>query len=365
MSQVIVKDDSHSLWGTRAALCEVFDSGFFDLDGVCYAGKTAIAGAAPGLAAARQAGLRPLFMTNNASREPAVVAEHLRELGIAAEADDVLTSAQVITAVVAADHGGAKALIIGADALRSAARQAGLQVVDSADDKPEVVIQGLGNAVDWAALSEGALAIRAGAKFYASNLDSTLPTERGFLLGNGAMVAALTAATGVSPVATGKPSPEIYAVARTRLASAAPIAVGDRLSTDIRGAKAAEVPAMAVLSGVTSARDVLVCEEHDRPNFLGWDVSAIAQAHPLVRLEMGEQAAARIDDEVLVHYQGGQWVLSDGAVLGQRAVSMNEFRASAALAWVLLDAGQVTGEDIPEFVVREPGNGSKEAGDDR
>jgi ribonucleotide monophosphatase NagD (HAD superfamily) len=73
--------------GFRGLLC--------DLDGVVYRGREACPGAVQGLAAARKAGVRVLFMTNNAGHTPEGIAEHLTELGVGATAQEVLTSSQV------------------------------------------------------------------------------------------------------------------------------------------------------------------------------------------------------------------------------------------------------------------------------
>ena len=44
--------------------------------------------------------MRTAFVTNNAARTPETVAAHLRELGVAAEPDDVVTSAQAAATLV-------------------------------------------------------------------------------------------------------------------------------------------------------------------------------------------------------------------------------------------------------------------------
>ena len=70
-------------------LVETYDLVMLDLDGVVYVGPDAVPGAADHLAAARDAGARLAFVTNNASRPASVVAERLTGLGVPAEVDDV------------------------------------------------------------------------------------------------------------------------------------------------------------------------------------------------------------------------------------------------------------------------------------
>src|SRR6202142_1075158 len=79
--------------GQRSPAAE-YDVALLDLDGVVYSGPEAIPGAVRALAAAREAGLRLAFVTNNASRSPSAVAEQLTRLGVPARSADVVTSAQ-------------------------------------------------------------------------------------------------------------------------------------------------------------------------------------------------------------------------------------------------------------------------------
>src|SRR6202042_3658236 len=114
----------------------------------------------------------------------------------------------------------------------------GLNPVHSADDEPVAVVQGYSPDTNWAMLAEGAIAIRRGALWVASNLDPTVPSPRGPLPGNGSLVAALRHATGQIPVATGKPDPTMHRESVERSGARAPLVVGDRLDTDIEGARA-------------------------------------------------------------------------------------------------------------------------------
>ena len=91
-------------------------------------------------------------------------------------------------------------------------------------------------------------------------MDSTLPTDRGLLPGNGAMVAALVAATGLQPRVAGKPARPLLDTAVRLVGAKRPLVVGDRLDTDIAGAVAAEEPSLLVLSGVSTATDLLAAD---------------------------------------------------------------------------------------------------------
>ena len=89
-----------SLERSDRPLYEVYDLAMLDLDGVVYIGPEAVPGAPEHVERARAAGMRVAFVTNNARRPPGAVAAHLRELGVDARDDDVVTSAQAAARVL-------------------------------------------------------------------------------------------------------------------------------------------------------------------------------------------------------------------------------------------------------------------------
>lgn len=235
-----------------------YDALLVDLDGTVFRGGAPVDGAHEALA-----GRASVYVTNNASRSPSEVAEHLTSIGFTVTDSDVLTSAQAACSLAAdllpasSSHNRPTAYVVGAASFRELAEDAGFRLVDSADERPDVVLQGHSPDTNWARLSEAALAVRAGAVYVASNLDTTLPTERGLLVGNGSMVAAVVTATGVTPRSAGKPEPEMFAVAARRLGARRPLVVGDRLDTDIAGGVAAGMDTFCVLTGVSTHHDLL------------------------------------------------------------------------------------------------------------
>lgn len=266
-------------------LADAHDALLVDLDGTLIRGTEPIPGAADAL---ERAGLPVVYVTNNASRSPEDTAAHLRELGFTTRADEVMTSAQAAV-VMLGDHvpPGSKVLVVGHDSFRQLAREGGYDVVLSADDAPDAVLQGLSRELTWADLAEGCLAIRRGVPWVASNVDTTLPTERGLLPGNGSLVAALRAATDREPVVAGKPAAGVLRAAADRVGATRPLVIGDRLDTDIEGAVAAGMPALMVLTGVHDQTDLLAAEPHRRPTHLAHDLSALAEPAEASRIRSG------------------------------------------------------------------------------
>jgi glycerol 3-phosphatase-2 len=272
-------------------LAQLHDCLLLDLDGTVFRGHELTEGAPESL---EKASGRTLFVTNNASRSADEVAQHLTELGLQATADDVVTSAQSAAHVLADRLApGSRVLVVGTESLAAEVTAVGLEPVRSYDDKPDAVVQGHSPETGWAILAEAALAIRAGAVWVAANVDATLPTERGLLPGNGAMVAALRAATDAEPQVAGKPAPTLLLDALKRGEFRTPLVVGDRLNTDIAGARAAELPSLMVLTGVNSARDAVYAVPEQRATFIGHDLRALHQHAK--ELAVGPQPAWQID----------------------------------------------------------------------
>lgn len=306
------------------SLASHYDSALLDLDGTVYEGGRPVPGA---LEALRDAGLPMKFITNNASRSPVAVSDQLVGMGYDCVPDDVLTSAQVGVSLLAETvEPGAKVLVLGADSFRELVTDGGYVVVDSADDAPAAVIQGHNPQTGWAQLSEAALAIQRGATYVASNLDTTLPMERGFLVGNGSMVAAVVSATGVTPLSAGKPEPAMFHVAAKAAGSERPLAIGDRLNTDIRGGNNAGMDTLMVVTGVSGHRDALTAVPEERPSLIGADMSALQAP--------AEQSAPGAQAGFTASLEGTTLTLSGGeADLAPAQAAVAALLTAAEIVW--------------------------------
>lgn len=284
-------------------LVQEHDCLLLDLDGTVFRGHEPTVGAVDTLAAVT---CRKLYVTNNASRTPHEVAQHLRAMGFAAEADDVVTSAQSAANLLAERlPAGAKVLVVGTESLAAEVTNVGLKPVRQWSDDPVAVVQGHSPETAWPDLAEAALAIRGGALWVAANVDRTLPSERGLLPGNGAMVAALQAATDREPTVAGKPRPRLLTDALSRGQFHSPLVVGDRLDTDIAGANAAGLPSLMVLTGVSTANEVVRAVLGERPNYIATDLRSLYDRADLLRV--GPHQAWRVEigeSAVTVHNTG-------------------------------------------------------------
>ncbi len=248
-----------------------------DLDGTLYRGADAVPGAVAAVRGAAARGVRTVFVTNNASRRPADVAAHLTELGFHAATDDVVTSAQAAATMLAEQLApGSAVFVVGTEALAAEVTGVGLTVTRRGDDAVAVV-QGHSPDTGWRDLAEATVALRAGAVWVACNIDPTLPTERGPLPGNGSMVTAVRVASGREPQVAGKPAPALVNASVRRVAARRPLMIGDRLDTDIEGGRAAEMPTLLVLTGVSDAAELLAAPPERRPDYVAADLGGLTR----------------------------------------------------------------------------------------
>jgi glycerol-1-phosphatase len=302
-----------------------YDLVIFDLDGVVYLIDKPIAGAAEAVERLRAQSKAVAYATNNASRRAADVADLLTGMGVPAAPDEVLTSAGAAAALLAEKlPAGSPVLVVGAEALSAEVRDAGLTVVDTVEDKPAAVVQGFGPDVGWRILAEAALSVRAGATWVATNTDRTLPSPRGPLPGNGSLVAVLRTALDREPdLVVGKPQPALFTTAAALSGARRPLAVGDRLDTDIQGAVGAGMDSLLVLTGVSGPAELLAAPPERRPTYVAADLSGLFRPASQARLPLEADEA------------GGWRITRDGdrVTLGGSGDPVTALRLLCGVTW--------------------------------
>ncbi|MDD2759452.1 MAG: HAD-IIA family hydrolase [Methylomonas sp.] len=235
-----------------------------DMDGVLWHGDRPQSGLVEFFLTLRELNLPFVLATNNAGSSPEQYVSKLQGMGVTVELNQILTSGMATALYLAERYPppATRVFVIGGFGLVQPLMDLGFTLTGLDDvaggRHADLVVCGLDKALSWDKLCAAALNIQAGADFFGTNGDVTLPSERGFLPGNGATLAALTAATGVHPVTIGKPEPIIYQQAMGRLGVEAErvIAIGDRLDTDILGAVRAGIRSVLVLSGISNVDDL-------------------------------------------------------------------------------------------------------------
>lgn len=299
-----------------------------DLDGVLYSGAEPIPHAAEALKRAQEHGVRLGCLTNNASRTDRSVADHLTQLGYAVHADDIITSPQAAVMMLRdLIQPESTVLVVGGDGLVSELDKAGYHATRSADDHPAAVVQGFAPDVGWSQLAEAAFALAdESVQWVATNTDWTLPQPRGVAPGNGTLVSAVHTAVGRLPIVAGKPERAMYDLAVQRFGANSPLAIGDRLDTDILGANRAGVPSLLVLTGIDRAKQVLAAGKDERPQYLLSDLRELDEPYPTVKVSRSGDA---------VEVRGASVRLEGSAVRivrrGEREIDL--LRAASTLIW--------------------------------
>jgi 4-nitrophenyl phosphatase len=227
-----------------------------DMDGVLWRGDELLPGLPAFFAFLRQNDIAFVLATNNSSRTPKQYAAKLARFGVQVSVESVLTSALVSAAYLAeVAPSASRVYVIGEEGIQRALQEQGF-ILD--EKRADYVVVGWDRRLNWEKLATASLLIHNGAGFVGTNPDTTYPTERGPVPGNGALLAALQTATGVEAVVTGKPEPWMYREALRRMDATAETTamIGDRLDTDIAGAARAGLTTVLTLSGIATEEDL-------------------------------------------------------------------------------------------------------------
>lgn len=284
------------LESSSGPLSAIHDLAMLDLDGVVYVGPDAVPGAPEHLEAARNAGMHLAFVTNNASRTPERVADHLGRLGVRAVAEDVVTSAQAAAHLLAERHGeGAAVFCLGSDGLDQALRAEGLVPVTGIDRDVVAVVTGYAPEVAWRQVMLAAMLIRDGLPWVASNTDLTVPLPQGLGPGHGVQVQMLSDFSGVEPVVAGKPSRPLLEETMRRVGGRRPLMVGDRLDTDVAGARAVGIDSLLVLTGVTGLEELVSAPAGMRPTYVSTTLAGLMATHEAPTMDQTGDGSIRVE----------------------------------------------------------------------
>jgi 4-nitrophenyl phosphatase len=225
-----------------------------DMDGVLYLGDRPAPRLQDFFAFLRERSISFILATNNSTRTPQEYVDKLAGMGVTVSPDEILVSGQATARYLAREYPrGTRVHVFGMPALKQAMTDEGFVL---ADEDVQLVVASMDRQVNFEKLKRATLLIRGGARFIATNLDPTNPSEEGLIPGTGAMIVALEAASETKAKAIGKPEPTMYQLAMEMMGARreTTAAIGDRVDTDILGGKRADLTTICVLSG-SSDRD--------------------------------------------------------------------------------------------------------------
>jgi len=225
-----------------------------DMDGTFYLGDRILPGSLDFIETLKSKGKAYLFFTNNSSKNDRSYVEKLKNMGCEVSRDRIITSGMVTAGYLNREYPDAGVYLMGTDLLAEGMLKAGVRLTE---ENPDVVVVGYDTALTYEKLTKVCDYIRAGAPFIATHPDINCPTETGFVPDCGAICAAISASTGVTPTVLGKPEAETvrYILDRSGCDKSDLIYIGDRLYTDIALGRHGITTAL-VLSGETKEEDL-------------------------------------------------------------------------------------------------------------
>ncbi|HEX9631629.1 MAG TPA: TIGR01458 family HAD-type hydrolase [Gemmatimonadales bacterium] len=235
-----------------------------DLDGTIYEADRVVPGAPEAVARLRRAGLAVAFCTNATRMPRRALGERLAALGIPAVPGEIVTAPAAAAAWLRAEGIRRVALYVAEATLE--------EFPDCTADAaaPGAVVLG-DLAAGWTfdVLNRAFRQVLGGARLVALQRNRYWKTADGLSLDAGPFVAALEYAAGTTATVVGKPSAPFFSLAVAALGVPADrvVVVGDDVTTDALGARAAGLRAVLVRTGkyrvgdeatVTPAPDAVV-----------------------------------------------------------------------------------------------------------
>lgn len=226
-----------------------------DMDGVLVHEEVAIPGAADFVNRLREKEIPFLVLTNNSIYTPRDLSARLSAAGIDVPEENLWTSALATADFVKRQVPGGSAHVIGEAGLTTALYEAGYVMTDT---HPDFVVLGETRTYSFEAITRAIRLINNGARFIATNPDTTGPSAEGPLPATGAVAALIREATGRQPYFVGKPNPVMLRAALNRLEahSESTALVGDRMDTDIISGMEAGLETHLVLTGSTREAEI-------------------------------------------------------------------------------------------------------------
>lgn len=253
-----------------------------DMDGVLWRGETPMPGLQAFFATLRRHKMGFALATNNATKTAVMYTEKLARFGVDVPPEQIITSAEATAAFLREEYGNGTAVtayVVGEKGLHDAISAQGFPILTAAQVRdgqlPDFTVVGFSREATYKELAMGALAVHKGSRFIGTNSDPSFPSELGPLPGAGALIGFIQIATGVEPTLVGKPGPIMFQQAMKRLGGtpANTAMVGDRLTTDILGAKNAGLHAILLLSGISTRADVE--SQGIQPDFIFADIEEL------------------------------------------------------------------------------------------
>lgn len=229
-----------------------------DMDGVLWRDSEPLPGLVELFDWLAESGTPYVLATNNSTNSPARYVAKLASMGVeGVPVERIITSGTATAAYMQRRYpAGTPVHVFGMDSLRQIIEAAGFDISD--EEPAQVVVAGGNFNTTYEMLKRATLALRAGADFIGTNPDTTFPTPEGLVPGAGSLIAALEAASDRRATIIGKPATPMFEAALELLGTtkAGTVMLGDRLNTDIAGARNAGLRSVMLFTGVTTPEEL-------------------------------------------------------------------------------------------------------------
>lgn len=240
-----------------SAVRQMYKGYLIDLDGTMFNGDGVIEGAVNFIDRLNKADIPYLFLTNNATRQPAEILEKFESMGFTTAEKHIYTSAAAMKSYLEGAFDTPSVYVIGTESFKKTLTDNGTIVLN--EHAPDAVVMGLDTSITFDKILTACRLIQKGAQFLATNPDIKIKTAYGFSPGNGSFVKLVSEVTGVSPVITGKPNHYILtgALARLNMLKEEVAMIGDNYDTDIMAGINGGIDTIHVGTGVHSKPEVM------------------------------------------------------------------------------------------------------------
>jgi HAD superfamily hydrolase (TIGR01450 family) len=262
---------------TIETLIDRYEVLLLDAYGVLVHSSGILAGAAELITKLNRAAKPYYILTNDASRLPATAAARFQSMGLAIEADRIITSGALLIGYFAKNRlTGSRCVVLGPeDSVRYVELAGG--VVVSPEDAFEVLVIGDESGFPFLETVDTVLTGLIRKLDHGGNVHLVLPnpdliypkSDRGFGITSGGVALILEAALRQRYPARnnlrfdrlGKPHAVIFKEALRRSGTRDMVMIGDQLATDIRGAQAFGLDSVLVGSGITNTETITVDDQ--------------------------------------------------------------------------------------------------------
>lgn len=246
---------------------------FMDIDGVLYRGNHSINGAREFIDYLIEEKIKFMCVTNNSAKTPADYSKRLMGMGINIRDTEIINSGvatvEFLKDTFLKEKDNLSAYVVGGEGLISLIENSGIKLEDK---NPDLVVVGWDITFTYEKMKKASLAIQKGAIYIGTNPDMTYPSHEGILPGCGAILASITAASGVEPIIIGKPKTLIMEMAAKKISAKKEksLMIGDRIDTDILAGRNFGIQTAIVLSGVVDKSEV--SKSHIKPDYVFEDM---------------------------------------------------------------------------------------------